>query len=193
MKADASPPSNNPSADIVGLAVSARLDRLTSFVAIIGFGGLVILAFLIFYDGIARWLWLPRLFGMNDYGEAIYPLVIASCFPAALLRSTNVSITFAGKALGRIWNGWLEAFAALVTLGFFIVIVWQFTYFTDRLGFRMTRTAVLPLEPFWWGATAIMALCVPVQAWVAAIKFYCAVSGRGIAPDDEVLRSYREG
>jgi TRAP-type C4-dicarboxylate transport system permease small subunit len=177
---------------VVGLGPSALLDRLTGLVAVIGFFGLVAIAFLTFYDGLARSLRLPQLSGFRDYGEAIYPIVIASCFPAALLRGTNVTITFLGKALGKASNAWLEAFAALVTFGFFLVLAWQFVVFTSELGSRTSRTAVLTLEPFWWVVTAVTALCVPVQLWVALLKSYCAFTGRGVPPDEHSLRAYRE-
>jgi TRAP-type C4-dicarboxylate transport system permease small subunit len=147
----------------------ARLDRITRTVALVGFCGLVAMALLIFYDGAARTLNLPRISGFSDYGEVIFPLVIASCFPAGLLRQTNVTVRVLGNMGGPRVNALLEFVAALVTLAFFVVLVWQFVNLASKYGDagRTTRTIGLALAPWWWGTTAIMALCLPVQVFVA--------------------------
>jgi TRAP-type C4-dicarboxylate transport system permease small subunit len=150
-------------------SAALRLDRVTRTIAMIGFCGLVVMALLIFYDGAARSLDAPRISGFSDYGEVIFPLVIASCFPAGLLRQTNVTVRVLGSIGGHRMNAALELFAALVTLAFFTVLVWQFVVLTGNYGGggRTTRTIGIPLAPWWWGTTAIMALCIPVQAFVA--------------------------
>ncbi|MEM9108092.1 MAG: TRAP transporter small permease subunit, partial [Pseudomonadota bacterium] len=145
-----------------------RLDRLTQTVAIVGFCGLVIMALLIFYDGVARTLNAPRISGFSDFGEIIYPVVIASCFPAGLLRQTNVTVRVVGNLFpGRV-NASLEFFASVVTLAFFGVLVWQFIDLSANYteAGRTTRTIDIPLGPFWWITTAIMAICIPVQVYV---------------------------
>lgn len=163
----------------MGPGAVATLDRLTQRVAIVGFCGLVAMALLIFYDGAARSLGAPRISGFSDYGEVIFPLVIASCFPAGLLRQTNVTVRVLGKIGGPRLNAGLELFAALVTLGFFAILVWQFVELTAKYGSagRTTRTIDIPLAPWWWGTTAIMALCVPVQAFVAFAWARALVTG----------------
>jgi len=162
------------------ILLGERLDRLTQSVAVIGFCGLVIIALLTFYDGTARYLGLSRLSGFTDYSELVYPLVIASCFPAVLLRRTNITIRLLGKATNARLNAWLEAFAALVTLGFFSIIAWQFIDMT--FGFaqagRTTATIEIPIATWWWIATAIMVLCVPVQLYVFAAWLGAAISGK---------------
>ena len=61
-----------------------RLDRLnqrattvTQRIALLGFSGLVLIALLTFYDGAARYLDLPRVTGFSDFGELLFPIVIA--------------------------------------------------------------------------------------------------------------------
>lgn len=154
---------------MTGSAAATRLDRLTQTVAIVGFCGLVVMALLIFYDGAARTLGAPRISGFADLGEVIFPLVIASCFPAGLLRQTNVTVRVVGNLAGPRANAALELLAALVTLTFFAVLVWQFVLLTGKYGDagRTTRTIGLALAPWWWVTTAIMALCIPVQVYVA--------------------------
>jgi TRAP-type C4-dicarboxylate transport system permease small subunit len=178
---------------VIALEAARALDRAAGAIAVIGFLGLVAIAALIFYDGVARSLGLPRIFGFSDYGEAIYPVVIASCFPAALLRGSHVAVTFLGKGLGRRGALALEAFAALVTLGFFAVMVWQLAGFTAGLGDRETRTGVLPLQPFWVAATAVLALCLPAQGFVAATRLAALFARDADAPGSAALADAREG
>lgn len=161
-------------------SAATRLDRITQTVALIGFCGLVAMALLIFYDGAARTLSLPRISGFSDYGEVIFPLVIASCFPAGLLRQTNVTVRVIGGLTGPRVNAFLEFLAALVTLAFFAVLVWQFVNLTAKYSDagRTTRTIGLLLAPWWWGTTAIIALCIPVQIYVTLSWARALISGR---------------
>lgn len=156
-----------------------RIDRLTQTVALIGFGGLVAMALLIFYDGAARTLGAPRISGFADFGEVVYPIVIASCFPAGLLRQTNVTVRVFGNFGGRRTNAILEAFAALLTLAFFALLAWQFIRLTAQYGDagRTTRTIHILLAPWWWIATAIMAACVPVQVYVTWLWLKAVITG----------------
>lgn len=160
-------------------ALAHRIDRLTQTVAIIGFLGLVAMALLIFYDGAARYLGVPRISGFSDYGEVVFPIVIASCFPAGLLRQTNVTVRILGKAGGPRLNAVLETFAAAVTLVFFAVLAWQFVRLTMQYGDggRTTRTIYIPLAPWWWITTTIMSICVPVQLYVFWSWLRSALSG----------------
>jgi TRAP-type C4-dicarboxylate transport system permease small subunit len=162
-------------------------------VALLGFAGLVAVALLTFYDGAARWVGAPRISGFSDYGELFYPLVIASCFPAVLMRQSNITVTLLGRALGPRGNAWLEALAAWTVLAFFAVLVWQFAALTAgyAAGGRTTRTISMPLAPFWVGTTAVMALCVPVQAYVAWAWTRAAL--RGGPPGHAGLRHGAEG
>ena len=160
-------------------SLAPRLDRITQTAALIGFGGLTAMALLIFYDGAARYLGAPRISGFSDYGEVVFPMVIASCFPAGLLRQNNVTVRVAGKMGGPRMNAALETFAALVTLAFFVVLAWQFLRMTGQFAEagRTTRTIGIPLAPWWWITCAIMAACVPVQAYVAWAWARALVSG----------------
>ena len=159
--------------------VARRLDRITQTAAVIAFGGLVLMALLIFYDGAARYLNLPRISGFSDYGEVVYPIVIAACFPAGLLRQNNVAVRFLGKLGGARLNACLEAFAALVTLLFFAALAWQLVLLTQQYGAggRTTRTIGIALAPWWWISSAIVLACVPVQAYVAWAWVRAAFSG----------------
>ena len=153
-----------------------RLDRLnqlattvTQKIALLGFTGLVLIALLTFYDGAARYFDLPRVTGFNDFGELLFPTVIASCFPALLIQQKNLTIRvfdgFAGESAAR-WSDMAAAFAVLI---FFMLLGLKFAQMT--LDFysagRTTATIEIPTAPFWMITTSMLLLCIPVQLLVA--------------------------
>lgn len=148
--------------------LARRLDGITQAIALIGFLGLALMALLTFYDGSARYLGMPRLSGFTDVGELVFPLVIASCFPAGLLRSSHITVRLLGQAAGRHFNAWLEFLSNLVTLLFFSLIAWQLisTAMVYADAGRTTHTIELALAPWWWIVALVMLICVPTQAFV---------------------------
>ncbi len=109
-------------------------------------------------------------------------MVIASCFPAVLLRCNNITIRFLGRFLGRAGHNWLETFGSFLTLIFFSLIVWQFFRLTMdyQANGRTTDTIEMPLAPWWWVISIIMALCIPVQAYVFFINLRTTLTGGAI-------------
>jgi TRAP-type C4-dicarboxylate transport system permease small subunit len=156
---------------------SRRLSGYLRVVACIGFTGLVILSLLTMVDGVSRWLALPRMPGFTDISEVVYAIVIASCFPALLLRDQNVTIRFLGKSIGGRTNYWLEVFGNIMTLVFFAILVWQFYFLTLDLQVnnRTSPTLEFPIAPWWWITSFIMTITVPVQLLVVFDSIYSAV------------------
>ena len=110
-----------------------RLDRLnqrattvTQRIALLGFTGLVLIALLTFYDGAARYLDLPRVTGFSDFGELLFPIVIASCFPALLIQQKNLSIRVLGRFAGEGAARWGDLAAAFAVLIFFMLLGLKF-------------------------------------------------------------------
>lgn len=162
--------------------------RSTRWVALIGFMGLVAMALLTMADALLRWLNLARIPGFGDYGELVFPVVLASCFPAGLLQNHNITIRFLGRGLPARLSAWPELVGALATLVFFSLLVWQFTLLTMDLqaNSRTTRTIELPVAPWWWITTVIMGLTVPVQVLVVVETFLTAWKGRPPVVHDQV-------
>jgi TRAP-type C4-dicarboxylate transport system permease small subunit len=166
-----------------------QLDRWTRRIATIGFTGLVIIAVLTMVDSMARYLWLPRIPGFSDFNQVIFAVVIATCFPAGLLRANNITIRFLGSALGRGPQRWLEVFGAALTLAFFSMLAWRFVFMTAdfQVNHRVTETVEMPVAPWWWLTTAIMVLCVPVQVWIFVDRLMSALRGKTREPLPERL------
>ncbi len=157
-----------------------RLSDYLKLVACIGFTGLVVVALLTMVDGLGRWLALPRIPGFNDYAQISYAIVIASCFPSLLLRDQNVTIRFLGRAIKGRTNYWLEVFGNLLTLSFFLILVWQFYLLTIDLQVndRTSPTIEFPIAPWWWIISVIMTITVPVQVIVVVDSVYSAIRNK---------------
>ncbi len=52
--------------------LAKRIDRLTQTTALVGFLGLLVMGLLIFYDGAARYLGVPRISRFSDYSEVVF-------------------------------------------------------------------------------------------------------------------------
>ena len=140
--------------------------------AAVGFTGLVMIALLTFYDGAARYLDLPRVTGFSDFGGLLFPIVIASCFPAVVIRQKNLTIRARRRRAGDSAARWADVAAAVAVLVFFALLGLQFVQMT--LNFhaagRTTATIEIPTALFWMVATSILLLCVPIQLLVVLLR-----------------------
>lgn len=165
------------------LSTRAGLDSATRVLALVGFASLVAICCVTMYDGLARYLGFPRVPGFRDFGEVIFAVLIACCFPIGLLRNQNISITFLGTALGPRASRLLNTFAAIMTLIGFAIIAYALMERSGGLGDRTTRTGYMPVAPWAWAATVVMASAVIVQVWVVLARFAELATGREIVED----------
>lgn len=165
------------------LALRRGLDGATRALALVGFAGLVTICLITMYDGLARYFGLPRVPGLRDFGEVIFAVLIASCFPIGLLRNQNITITFLGAALGPKGARGLNLFSALATFAGFAVIAWALIERSAGLGERTTRTGYMMVAPWAWAATAILVAAVAVQVWVVLARVAEAARGERLVDD----------
>ena len=164
------------------------LDRLdhraiiaTHRIALVGFTGLVLIALLTFYDGAARYLDLPRVSGFSDVGELLFPIIIASCFPALLIRQKNLTIRVLDRVAGDAIVRYADLAAAVAVLIFFTLLGLQFVQMTLEFhaARRTTATIEIPTAVFWMIATSILWLCVPIQLLVVLSRVRDLSPSRG--------------
>ena len=164
------------------------LDRLdhraiiaTHRIALVGFTGLVMIALLTFYDGAARYLDLPRISGFADVGELLFPIIIASCFPALLIRQKNLTIRVLGRVAGDATVRYADLAAAVAVLIFLTLLGLQFVQMTldFHAARRTTATIEIPTAVFWMIATSILWLCVPIQLLVVLSRVRDLSPSRG--------------
>jgi TRAP-type C4-dicarboxylate transport system permease small subunit len=163
------------------------LVRPTNVLALIGMIGLVGLAFLVVADVLSRFLFAIPVRATENVIEVTIPIVVACCLPSGLVHGQDVAIRFLGGWVGRMAEDWLELFAMLATLVFYIVLTWQVGIYANELAAdnRLTAIVRLPMSPFWWGTTALLVFAIVAQALVIAarIRAYGTGGFRHFEPD----------
>jgi TRAP-type C4-dicarboxylate transport system permease small subunit len=162
----------------------------TRSAAFIGLACLLVLSFAILGDAISRSIASAPIFGLSDLVELTAPIIVASCFPIALMNRQNITIRFLGRALpARVGQG-VEFFGQLVVMIVLIGIVYELGRYTGGLMKYSQHTWLLriPIWPSWILATGLMAVCVPIQV-VVLRETVCAIRDRvGFkAPEEELL------
>lgn len=163
-------------------------ERLAYILALVGFAGLLILAVMVVLDIILRAVADYPLQGVNDVAAVVMAVVISACIPNSLLVRQNISIEVLGQVIGGRVRFAIDLFASLVVLLFFVLVTWQFVFYSASISASGEQTWVLkwPVGPWWWVATACFAVSVLVQLLVVsqdAVKLwghgYRLPSGRG--------------
>jgi TRAP-type C4-dicarboxylate transport system permease small subunit len=165
------------------------IDRAVNVVAVIGFMGLVFIAFLTMIDVVLRYLNVARLDGLKDLTEIAFAVVVASCFPAGLKKGNAVTVELLGKALGDRSHAWLNVIGAGAVLILFGLFAWQFTTLTllYQAAGRTTSTLEWPTAPVWWVVSALFTACVIVQAWVLSAHIKAALVGKPLPSHSESM------
>lgn len=148
-----------------GEKIVVRFSRLLS---LIGFAGLLVFAVATVLDVLMRWIFNSPITGVRDASSAYTTAIIASCFAICIVDRSNITIRFLGNALGRTWGEIFESFGNLVTLLIFGLTSWQLWLYAGQVAADGETTWVLgwPLAPWWYIASVLIGICVPVQGFV---------------------------
>lgn len=150
------------------------------WVALGGLSILLLLALLIIADILMRWLLGKPYEGVGDLSRVLLPIIVTSCFPIGLLEHRHVTIRFLGKTLGHPWEAYLNLFGGILLLLFFSLVAGQFVLYAMELQSVGEHTWVIqiPMAPWWWITTVVMACCIPLQAVLVFAEFYRDMTGR---------------
>lgn len=142
-----------------------RVSHLLSLIGILGF---VVLALAIILDVMLRWLFSAPIDGFSEVARLGVAILSATFLPAALIERYHISIEFLGKWFGPRWNQGFNIFSAIVTLGFFTLMAWQFIGYTQELASSGETTWIIGIKvaPYWWLVTGFVIFCVPIQILV---------------------------
>lgn len=137
-------------------------------------GMLALLSFILMtnFDVLMRWLFNSPINGVSDVGPLVVAIVTAAFFPLALTERCHVSMGFLGDLLGPRTRLWLDAFAALVTWAFFVLLAWQLVRYAvelHRLG-ETTWVVQIPIAPWWFAVGLFMVACAVVQLAVVVVE-----------------------
>lgn len=134
--------------------------RIARWLALGAVALLLVLALATMADVLLRKFANQPIHGFNDVTTLASAVIIAACFPALLVARANVTIRILGSALGQRWARWLNAFGALVTAAFFVLMAWQYLRLSAELSRSGETTAILrwPVAPSWWVVTGLIVI-----------------------------------
>jgi TRAP-type C4-dicarboxylate transport system permease small subunit len=164
----------------------AAIDRLEGrmrgwcrMVAIVGLGGLLVVSVTTMLDVLLRWIANAPIRGLNDINGLAVAVVIATCFPLVVAERQNISIRFLGAAVGARGSLWLDALGSAALLAFVAAMGWQLALHTADLAEsgRTTWDLRLSVTPAWVVATAVVLLCIPIQAIAFVADLARAIAG----------------
>jgi TRAP-type C4-dicarboxylate transport system permease small subunit len=134
--------------------------RIARWLALGAAALLLALALVTMADVLLRKFANQPIHGFNDVATLATAVIIAACFPALLVERANVTIRILGSTLGPRWARWLDAFGALVTAAFFVLMARQYLLFAAELSRAGETTAILrwPVAPAWWVVTGLIVI-----------------------------------
>jgi TRAP-type C4-dicarboxylate transport system permease small subunit len=156
--------------------IEKSIRRITEIIALIGLFLLLIQAVAIVIDVLLRLFLNSPVFGMEDINQLLISVILASFFPILLINSKNITIDFLGQILGEKIKVWLDALGQLVTLLLFVLVVWQLTIFSIEVSNQHTLILQVPIAPFWWLTSGLIALCLPAQLLVTLSTIHQAIN-----------------
>ncbi len=144
----------------------SAIRRGAVLVAKLGVALLLLQAFLIVADGLARWWFSKPIHGLEDVSGLMISIIVASLFPAILIGRQNIRVTIFGRFLTPKAATWLDVFGHFVLLAFITIIAWQFTLYAAETRAQTTLILRLPTAPTMWLTAAILLACAPIQGFV---------------------------
>jgi TRAP-type C4-dicarboxylate transport system permease small subunit len=154
-----------------GRPVKSRAELIAEGLAVVAMAGLLLLAAATVVDVVLRYGFASPLRGFVDIASLSGAICLAGAMPYVLARHANIAVDALGRGLGARANRVLNVFGAIVTVGFFSVMAWQYLRFAIDLRETAQTIPVLrwPVWP-WWMAVALLIVVA------AAIGFATAAS-----------------
>jgi TRAP-type C4-dicarboxylate transport system permease small subunit len=150
----------------------------TRALSVVGLTALMSLAVMTIADGLMRWIANQPIEGVRDLGGLAIALAIACCFPVVMVEKGNITVRLAESVSPKL-SRVLDVFAAVLVCGVLAALTWQIWLYAGKMAHARETTFVLqiPVAPFWFGVSAILACAVIVQA-IVAIRSVCVAFNR---------------
>lgn len=161
-------------------AAAAGADRLAAAAVL----GLLALAVGTAADVAGRYLFATPIRGFNDLVPLAGAVLLAACMPHVVARRGHIVVDALGQRLGPRAERALNAFGALLTTLFFVLMGWQYVRYAAELRDTGDVMPILrwPVWP-WWAAVAA---CIVTTAVVGALTLGLArTDATGVRPDGE--------
>ena len=139
----------------------------TRALSVVGLSALMSLAAMTIADGLMRSAANQPIEGVRDLGGLAIALAIACCLPVVMIEKGNITIRLLEAASPRL-SRILDVFAAALVLCVMAALTWQIWLHAAKMLRAHETTFVLqiPVAPFWFGVSVILACAVLVQALV---------------------------
>ena len=127
----------------------------------VGLAGLLVMMFITCVDVIGAKVFLKPVFGGIDIVMVSQSVAISFGIAFSLLLGRHVTVEFFVPRLPRRAQAVTDSIVFLLSLIFFVLIVWRLCVYgySFQTGGEVTATARIPLAPFAYG---IAVACVPV-------------------------------
>lgn len=144
---------------------------------------MVTLSALIVGEAFLRSFFFVTFPGFFEIAAFLLAVGILACFPASVAGRAHLTIDFVGRSLAPRTREALAIAGGVLLLAFLALLAWRFGAYAAVLADRGQKMAgaPVPLAPFFWAASAMLAICVPIQAVVLLAKFREARASAGLA------------
>ncbi len=146
--------------------IEGVIRRGAILIAKLGVFLLLLQAFLIVADGLARWWFSTPIHGLEDVSGLMISIIVASLFPAILIGRQNIRVTIFGRLLNPKAAAWLDVFGHFILLVFITIIAWQFTLYAVETRQQTTLILRLPTAPTMGLTATIFITCAFIQGFV---------------------------
>ena len=154
----------------------SRLDRgCTTLGQVIAMASVVImitLAVLTALDAISRTLTGVSVGGLFELTGFSLAAGILACFPASISQRSHLTIDFVGQLLPAKAKAVFTLIGGVLLLVFLGLLSWRFGIYALAVQARGQTMAAMgiPLAPFFWTASIVLGICVPMQFVVLLVQ-----------------------
>lgn len=145
--------------------LESKIVRWTRILSLIGLVGLLLLAFITVFEALSRKFLGLAILGVADLSSLVVSIAVCACMPLVFAKRGNITVRFIVDAAGFRGKAILECFGTLVSMFIFCLLAWQLLKYTNELFASKATTWIIlwPTAPWWYVATFLVSLCIPVQ------------------------------
>ncbi len=157
---------------------------LSRRIAVVAVVGMLVLSLLTMIDIGLRFFFNSPITGLDEATQLIMAVIVSASLPIGIATRNHVAIDFFRRPIGPRWQKILEAIGGALVLGMMVVLALRFAAYSERLMARHDSSPIaqLPLPPFWWAVTGLIAVCAAMQAVVFLNQLAKALDGRRGGP-----------
>ncbi|MCW5772562.1 MAG: TRAP transporter large permease subunit, partial [Rhodospirillaceae bacterium] len=156
-----------------------RVVSFTQPIASLGVLGMLVTAAFTVLDVVLRAFDASPITALNEFVSLVMAVSIVTCLPAGLARRVGLDVDLGARLIGKRGTVALRITGHFLLLIFMALLAWRLGAAAVAEGARGQKTIILglPTAPFLWTITGLLALCVPVQAFVTGGEIRSTVRG----------------